>query len=232
MGEFSHLGELSLYGMQALWAEQTVRKLIRCKHRTEARWKDALCKCAYGRVGSDEPCTGLRVPREHSITCVPLMIAVITCGGKSHFHQAKCFHPPPSTPPPPRTSLFSSLHHSLSCFCLLFRFWTSLAFVSLHSSLSSHMRIFHPSPLSKTPPRPHPPPIPSLWSAHPSLLLLLLPQGYISLLHGLASSLSPFPFIYINEQKSSFHLPPDEQTLLGEEDSRKEERNTEEHGFS
>lgn len=48
-----------------------------------------------------------------------------------------------------------------------------------------------------------------------------------TLLHGLASSLSLSPFIYINEQKSSFHLPPDEQTLLVEEDRRKEERNTE-----
>lgn len=132
-----------------LWAEQTVRKLIRptgCKHRMETCWKDALCKCAYGRVGSDELCTGPHVPCEHSITCGPLMIAVITCGRKSHFHQAKFFHAPPP-PPPHLTSLLS-----LSCFCLLFRFWTSLAFVSLHSSLSSHMLIFHPSPPSKTPP--------------------------------------------------------------------------------
>lgn len=87
-------------------------------------------------------------------------------------------------------------------------------------------------PLPPTP-HPHPPPISSPWPACPSLLLLsLLPQGYISLLHGLASSLSLFPFIYINEQKSPFHLPPDEQTPLGEEDRRKEEPNTEEHSVS
>lgn len=53
-----------------------------------------------------------------------------------------------------------------------------------------------------------------------------------SLLHGLASSLSLFPFIYINEQKSSFHLPPDEQILLVEEERKSEEQNAEEHSFS
>lgn len=63
-----------------------------------------------------------------------------------------------------------------------------------------------------------------LWSAHPSLLLRLLPRAYFSLLHGLDSSLYLSPFIYINEQKSSFHLPPDEQTLHVEEDRRKEEQ--------
>lgn len=50
--------------------------------------------------------------------------------------------------------------------------------------------------------------------------------------HGLASSLSISPYIYINEQMSSFHLPPDEQTLLVEEDKRKDRQNTQEHSFS
>lgn len=71
----------------------------------------------------------------------------------------------------------------------------------------------------------------SLWSAHPSLLLLSLPQGYLpSYTASPHPSLSPF--IYINEQKSSFHLPPDEQTLAVEGKKREEERNTEELGFS
>lgn len=115
-------------------------KKARKNHRMETRWKDALCKCAYGRVGSNELCTGPRVPREHSITCGPLMIAVITCGGKSHFHQAKFFQPPTSSPSNvtliPFLLLSPVLFLNLSCFCLP------------PLPLSSHMLIFHPSPLS------------------------------------------------------------------------------------
>lgn len=61
-------------------------------------------------------------------------------------------------------------------------------------SLISYRMLFS-IPLHSPPPsRPHPAPISSLWSAHPSLLLLLLPQGYLP-----SYTASPHPSL-------SFHL--------------------------
>lgn len=155
----------------------------------------------------------------------PLMIVVIICGGKSHFHKVR-FSSCILTITP--SSYFYSLL-SLPFFLLpvvSLRSSLSLPFFSLLSLCISPLFILHL--LS----HPHPPPpllpvVGSSLSPTPSFA-----PRISSLLHGLASSLSLSPFIYINEQKSSFHLPPDEQTLLVEEDRRKEERNTEEHSFS
>lgn len=153
----------------------------------------------------------------------PLMIVVIMCGGKSHFHKVS-FSPSLSLFSP--LTPVSTLSSPIAAFSSSLRSSLSLPFFSL---LSVHI-----SPLFVSPPpsRPHPPPpllpvVGSSLSPTPSLA-----PRISSLLHGLASSLSLSPFIYINEQKSSFHLPPDEQTLLVEEDRRKEEQNTEEHSFS
>lgn len=75
-------------------------------------------------------------------------------------------------------------------------------------------------------------PSPSTSSPACGRLIPLSAPRISPLLHGLVSSLSLSPFIYINEQKSSFHLPPDEQTQFVVEDRRKEEQNSEDHSFS
>lgn len=82
----------------------------------------------------------------------------------------------------------------------------------------------------------HSPALPLALTFHPSPVICLslsptpsFAPSIFSLLHGLASSLYLSLFIYINEQKSSFHLPPDEQTACGRE---QEESGAEEHGFS
>lgn len=78
---------------------------------------------------------------------------------------------PPFFPPP-------------CCLPLLLSFFSLISY-SMHLSIPLH---------SPPPSRPHPAPISSLWSAHPSLLLLLLPQGYLP-----SYTASPHPSL-------SFHL--------------------------
>lgn len=85
----------------------------------------------------------------------------------------------------PWLSLFPS-HFSphFSLLPLLLSFFSLISY-SMHFSIPLH---------SPPPSRPHPAPISSLWSAHPSLLLLLLPQGYLP-----SYTASPHPSL-------SFHL--------------------------
>lgn len=139
---------------------------------------------------------------------LPLMIVVITSSGKSHFHKATFF--------PPAMSLF--FHHRSALFLIhpsLLSPSTPLLYspsshmhvsISLHSPAHPLTLTFRLSPV-----------ICSSLSPTPSFA-----RSIFSLLHGLASSLYLSPFIYTNEQKSSFHLPPDEQTLHVREDRRKE----------
>lgn len=153
-----------------------------------------------------KPCTCF------TFSCFPLLIVVITHSGKSHFHKVtfstQCHSffrlgPPPFLLPlfllsPSAPLLYSSSSHLHVS-------------ISLHSPTLPLALTFHLSPV-----------ICSSLSPTPSFA-----PSIFSLLHGLASSLYLSPFIYINEQKSPFHLPPDEQTLHVEEDRRKEEqRNT------
>lgn len=145
--------------------------------------------------------------------CLPLMIVVITLSGKSHFHKVTFF---------PSMSLF--FNPSSSIFLLpLFLLCPSAPLlysssshmhvsISLHSPALPLALTFHLSPV-----------ICSSLSPTPSFA-----PSIFSLLHGLASSLYLSPFIYINEQKSSFHLPPDEQTACGRGQER---RGAEEQGF-
>lgn len=158
---------------------------FKCAHRR-------VCKCIRECVGSNKMFTLLNTHTHASAHLQykrtlnylhPLMIVVITCGGKSHFHKVRFFPPSPSLFSP-LTSV-STLHFS-----------PLLPVVSPCSSLYSLSSRMHISiPLHSLPPsRPHPPPISSLWSAHPSLLLLLLPQGYLP-----SYTASPHPSL-------SFHL--------------------------
>ena len=132
------------------------------------------------RVGCNKMCTCLNT-HTHTRACLhgmytlnysrPLMIVVIMCGGKSHFHKVS-FSPSlslfsPLTPvstlsplpsplsPPPSAPLFPFLS-SRSSPCI------SLPLFVLHLPLALTLHLLS-----------------SLWSAHPSLLLLLLPQGYL-----------------------------------------------------
>ena len=101
----------------------------------------------------------------------PLMTVVIMCGGKSHFHKVS-FSPslslffPPLTPVSTRSSPIAAFSSSL-------RSSLSLPFFSLLSMHISPLFVLH-LPLALTLHL-----LSSLWSAHPSLLLLLLPQGYL-----------------------------------------------------
>lgn len=125
------------------------------------------------------------------------------------------------------SSYFFSFFSSFSILLPIVSLRSSIA-LSSFSLLSMHISSRHFPP----PSHPHPPPpllpvVGSSLSPTPSFAPRISP-----LLHGLASSLSLSPFIYINEQKSPFHLPPDEQTRLVEEDRRNDEPNTKEHSLS
>lgn len=149
-----------------------------------------------------------------TLSChLPLMIVVITSSGKSHFHKVTFF--------PPAMSLF--FHHRSALFFLP-PFLLSPSSLLLYSPYSHmHVSVSLHSPAH---------PLTLTFRLSPVICSSLSPTpsfawSIFSLLHGLASSLYLSPFIYTNEQKSSFHLPPYEQTLHVKEDRRKEEqRNT------
>lgn len=196
---------------------------FKCAHRR-------ACKCIRECVGSNKMFTLLNTHTHASAHLQykrtlnylhPLMIVVITCGGKSHFHKVRFFSPLTVTLFPSYFCLYSPLFSPPPC-CLplLLSLFSLLSYAHLHPS--SFSTSLSPSPSTYLLPV-----VGSSLSPTPSFA-----PRISSLLHGLASSLSLFPFIYINEQKSSFHLPPDEQILLVEEDRRKEEQNAEEHSFS
>lgn len=157
---------------------------FKCAHRR-------VCKCIRECVGSNKMFTLLNTHTHASAHLQykrtlnylhPLMIVVITCGGKSHFHKVRFFPPLTVTLFPSYFCLYSPLFSPPPC-CL-----------PLLLSLFSLLSYAHLHPSSFSPSRPHPPPISSLWSAHPSLLLLLLPQGYLP-----SYTASPHPSL-------SFHL--------------------------
>lgn len=150
-----------------------------------------------------ETCTRGELALSH---CLPLMIVVITLSGKSH----KVTFPPQCHSFSIPALLFSSSLFLLCPSALLLYSSSSHIYVSisLHSPALPLALTFHLSPV-----------ICSSLSPTPSFA-----PSIFSLLHSLASSLYLSPFIYINEQKSSFHLPPEKQTLHVEEDRRKDEQ--------